>query len=146
VLVFLIAGIWLQFPPWQIGILMTMAIWGLAGTSVATMAIGGVKVDFTAEDLKQRLPTVTSYMIMGLNLIFVLLTIVAFVWLMIRLFPNSPDVLAIQVLSGYPVIGWLFSTKPWFPLTILGGQLIFWIGVKIIWSTAVRRLESWEEI
>jgi hypothetical protein len=146
VLVFLIAGIWLQFPPWQIGLLVTMAIWGLAGTSVATMAIGGVKVDFTAEELKQRIPTMTSYMMIGLNLIFVLLTVIAFVWLMIRLFPDSPDVLAIQALSGYPLIGWLFSTKPWFPFTILGGQLIFWTGVKIIWSAAVRRLESWEEI
>jgi hypothetical protein len=146
ILVFLIAGIWLQFPPWQIGFLVTMAIWGLAGTSVATMAIGGLKVDFTAEELKQRIPTVTSYLMMGLNLIFVLLTIVTFVWLMIRLVPHSPDVLAIQVLSGYPLIGWFFSTKPWFPLTILGGQLIFWIGVKAFWNAAVRRLESWEEI
>jgi hypothetical protein len=146
VLVFLIAGTWLQFPPWQIGILVAMAIWGLAGTSLATLAIGGMKVDFTDEELKQRIPTVTSYLMMGLNLIFVLLTIIAFIWLMIRLFPDSLDVLTIQALSGYPLIGWFFSTKPWFPLAILGGQLIFWIGTKTIWSAAVRRLENWEEI
>jgi hypothetical protein len=123
-----------------------MAIWGLAGTSVATMAIGGLKVDFTAEDLKQRIPTVTSYMMMGLNLIFVFLTMVAFVWLMIRLFPDYPDVLAIQALSDFPVIGWFFSPSPLIPLSLLGGQVIFWVGVKVIWSAAVRRLESWEEI
>jgi hypothetical protein len=146
VFVFLITGIWLQFPPWKISLLVTMAIWGLAGTSVATMAIGGVKVDFTAEELKQRIPTVTSYLMMGLNLVFVFLTIVTFVWLMIRLFPDSPDVLAIQVLSGYPFIGWLFSTNSLIPLALLGGQIAFWVGGKVMWDAAVRRLESWEEI
>jgi hypothetical protein len=144
VLVFLVAGMWLRFPWWQIGFLAGLTIWGLAGGSVVTMAIGGLRVDFTAEELKQRTPTVTGYLMMGLNLGFVLITTAAFVWLMIRLFPDSPTVLAIQSLAGYAVVGWLFSDKLWVPLGLVGSQVLFWIGARALWAAAVRRLEGWE--
>jgi hypothetical protein len=144
VLVFLVAGMWLQFPWWQVGFLAGVTIWGLAGGSVVTMAIGGLSVDFSAEELRQRTPTVTSYLMMGLNLGFVLITTAAFVWLMVRLFPDSPAVLAIQSLAGYAVVGWLFSDKLWVPLGLVGSQVLFWIEAKALWTAAVRRLEGWE--
>jgi hypothetical protein len=144
ILVFLVAGMWLQFPWWQMGLLAGVTIWGLAGGSVVTMAIGGLRVDFCAEELKQRTPTVTGYLMMGLNLSFVLVTTAAFVWLMVRLFPDSAAVLAIQSLAGYAAVGWLFSDKLWVPLGLVGSQVLFWIGAKALWTAAVRRLEGWE--
>jgi hypothetical protein len=144
VLVFLAAGMWLQFPWWQIGFLAGLTILGLAGGSVVTMAIGGLRVDFAAEELKQRTPMMTSYLMMGLNLSFVLVTIAAFVWLMVRLFPDSPVVLAIQSLAGYAAVGWLFSDKLWAPLGLVGSQVLFWIGARALWTAAVHRLEGWE--
>jgi hypothetical protein len=144
VLVFLVAGMWLQFPWWQIGFLVGVTIWGLAGGSVMTMAIGGLRVDFAAEALKQRTPMMTSYLMMGLNLSFVLATTVAFVWLMVRLFPGSLAVLAIQSLAGYAAVGWLFSDKLWAPLGLVGIQVLFWIGARTLWAATVRRLERWE--
>jgi hypothetical protein len=144
VLVFLLVGIWLQFPWWQIGFLAAVTIWGLAGGSVVTMAIGGLRVDFSAEELKQRTPTLTGYLMMGLNLGFVLVTTAAFVWLMVRLFPGSPAILAIQSLAGSAVVDWLFSDKLWIPLVLLGSQGLFWMGAKVLWTAAVHRLEGWE--
>jgi hypothetical protein len=144
VLVFLIAGMWLQFPWWQIGFLAGVTIWGLAGGSVVTMAIGGLRVDFMAEELKQRTPTMTSYLMMGMNLSFVLVTTAAFVWLMVRLFPDSLAVLAIQALAGYAIVGWLFSDMLWVPLGLVGVQVLFWLGAKALWTAAVYRLEGWE--
>ena len=81
---------------------------------------------------------------MGLNLSFVLITTAAFVWLMVRLFPDSTAVLAIQSLAGYAVVGWLFSDKLWVPSGLVGSQVLFWIGAKVLWTAAVRRLEGWE--
>jgi len=144
VLVFLVAGMWLQFPWWQIGFLVGMTIWGLTGGSVVTMAIGGLRVDFSAEELKQRTPTVTGYLMMGLNLGFALITTAAFVWLMVRLFPESTAVLAIQSLAGYAAVGWLFSDKLWVPFGLVVSQILFWIGARALWAAAVRRLEGWE--
>lgn len=146
VLVFLIAGIWLRLPPWQIGFLVAITIWGLAGTSVATMAIGGLKVDFTAEELKQRTSVPTNYLVMGLNLVFVLWTIAAFAWLMARLFPDSPVVLAIEALAGFGPVGWIFTEQMWIPFGLVSGQVVFWIGAKVLWDAAARRLEGWEGI
>ena len=145
VLVFLAAGLWLQFPLWQDGFLVGMTIWGLAGTSIATLAIGGLKVDFTVEELKQRTSMVTSYLMMGLNMVFGLLTIATSVWLMVRLFPESRVVLALQAFAGYGAVGWLFSDKLWIPLGLVSSQVVFWVGVKLLWDAAVRRLEGWEE-
>jgi hypothetical protein len=144
VFVFLIAGLWLQFPWWQIGFLAGVTIWGLAGGSVVTMAIGGLRIDFSAEELKERTPMLTGYLMMGLNLCFVLMTTAAFVWLMVRLFPDSPAVVAIQSLAGSAVVDWLFSDRLWVPLVLVGSQILFWIGARALWTAAVHRLEGWE--
>ena len=144
VLVFLLAGLWLRFPWWQIGFLAAMTAYGLAGGSVLTMALGGLRVDFSAEELKQRTPTLTGYLMMGLNMGFTLVTTAASVWFMVRLFPGSPAVLGIQSLSGYAVVGWLFSDRLWVPLGLVGVQAFFWIGSRALWAAAVHRLEGWE--
>lgn len=142
--VFLIAGTWLQFPLWQIGFLIGMIVWGSAGASAATVALGGLRVDFTAGELRQRTSILTNYLMMGLNAVFVLLTTVTCTWLMVRLFRDSRVVLAIQALAGYGGVEWVFSDKPWAPLALVGAQVAFWIGVKVLWEAAVRRLEGWE--
>jgi hypothetical protein len=145
VLVFLVAGMWLRFPLWQIGFLAGLTVWGLASGSVVAMAIGGLRVDFTAEEPRQRMPAVTVYLLMGLNSILVLLTLVTCVWLMVRLFPDSRVVLAVQALAGYAPVGWIFSDKLWIPLILVGSQVLFWLGAKALWAAAGRRLEGWEE-
>jgi hypothetical protein len=81
---------------------------------------------------------------MGLNLGFLLITTATFVWLMIRLFPDSTAVLAIQSLAGYAVVGWLFSDKLWVPFGLVVSQVLFWIGAKAFWTAAVHHLEGWE--
>lgn len=144
-LVLLIAGIWLRFQLWQIGLLAAIVTWGLAGTSLMTMAIGGVKIDFTAEELKQRIPTFTSYLMMSVNLIFLLSTTSALVWLIIQLRPDSPDLLAIQGLSGYPLFGWIFSSNLLIPTALLGSQVVFWMAGKRLWDVAIHRMAAWEE-
>jgi hypothetical protein len=144
--VLIIAGIWLQFPLWQIGFLVGMTILGLAGASIMTTAVGGLSVDFSAEELKQRISLGVSYLLMGINSIYMLLTIATFVWLMIRLFVDSLVVAAIQALAGFGAVGWLFSDSWWSPIVLLTGQMAFWIGVKALWDAAVRRLETWEGI
>jgi hypothetical protein len=54
-------------------------------------------------------------------------------------------VLAIRVLAGYGAVGWIFSEKLWIPFVLVSGQVVFWVGVKVLWDAAVRRLERWEE-
>lgn len=144
-LVFMIAGMWLQFSLWEIGFLVGTVVWGLTGTSVATVAIGGLKVDFTVEEVKRRISTPVNYLMMGLNMIFTLLTIATSVWLIVRLFPDSGVVLAIQALAGYAAVAWILSDTVWPPLALVGGQVVFGVGVKVLWAAAVRRLEGWEE-
>ena len=144
--VLIIAGMWLQFPLWQIGSLAGMTILGLAGASVMTVAVGGLSVDFTPEELNQRMSLGVSYLLMGINSVYMLLTIAVFVWLVIRLFSDSLVVVAIQTLAGFGAVGWLFSDSLWGPIALLIGQVAFWIGVKILWGAAVRRLETWEGI
>ncbi|NIM94930.1 MAG: hypothetical protein GTO18_14610 [Anaerolineales bacterium] len=144
--ILLIAGLWLQFPLWQIGFLVGITILGLTGTAIMTVAVGGLRVDFTVEELKQRIPTLTSYLLMGINFIFVLLIITVSVWFMVRLFPDSHVVQALQALSGYGAVEWVFSDKMWVPFALMGSQLIFWMSVKRLWNAAIHRLEGWEEI
>jgi hypothetical protein len=144
--VLIIAGIWMQFPMWQIGFLVGMTILGLAGASAMTVALGGLRVDFTAKELKQRISIGVNYLLMGINSIYMLATIAIFVWLMIRLFPDSRVVLAIQALSNFGAIRWLLSDSFWNPLVLLTGQVAFGIGVKLLWEAAVRRLETWEGV
>jgi hypothetical protein len=81
----------------------------------------------------------------GLNSVFVLLTISTCTWLMVRLFPDSSVVLAIKALASFGAVGWFFSDSPWIPFSLVGGQVVFWIGAKVLWNAAVRRLEGWEE-
>jgi hypothetical protein len=144
--VLIIAGVWLQFPQWQIGSLVGMTILGLTGASAMTTALGGLSVDFTAEELKQRISVGVNYLLMGINSIYMLLTIATFVWLMIRLFSDSLVVVTIQALAGFGAVGWLFSDSMWGPIALLTGQVAFWIGVRVLWDAAVRRLETWEGI
>ena len=145
VLVILIVGVGLDFPLWQIGFLLGMAIWGLAGASVATLAIGGIVVKFTVEDLRKRVSVLISYLVIGLNSVFVLLIISTCVWIMIRLFPDSGVVLSLKALADFGAVGWFFSDNLWIPFSLVGGQVVFWIGTKLLWDAAVRRLEGWEE-
>ena len=145
VVVLLVTGLWLQYPLWQVGALVGIIIWGLAGASIATVAIGGLKVDFTVKELRQRVPQVTSYIMMGFNLIFVLSTIASSVWLMVRFFPDNREILTIRSLAGYDAVGWVFSDAPGIPLALVSIQIAFWVGVKLLWDAAVHRLEGWEE-
>jgi hypothetical protein len=121
-----------------------LTIWGLTGGSVVTMAIGGLKIDFGVEEVRRRTPTLPGYIMMGLNLTFVLVTTASFVWLLIRLLPDSRLVLAIQSLAGYTPVSWLFSNKVWGPLILVSCQVLFWIGARVLWVAAVHRLEGWE--
>lgn len=139
------AGIWMKLPVWQIGFLVGVSIWALAGASLATLGIGGLKVDFEAEDLKDRMPVLANFLTMALNGVFGLLTISAGVWLIVRLLPDSSVALVIRTLSGFSAIGWLLSNKLWIPVALLGSQTAFWAGTKVLWDAAVRRLEGWEE-
>jgi hypothetical protein len=144
VVVFLITGMMLRFPWWQIGFLAGLTIWGLTGGSAVTMAIGGLKIDFDVEEIGRRTPTLPSYLMMGLNLTFVLVTTASFVWLLIRLLPDSRLVLAIKSLAGYTPVSWLLSDKSWVPLILVGSQVLFWIGARALWTAAIHRLEDWE--
>ncbi len=109
------------------------------------MAIGGLSVDFTAKELKQRISVVVSYLLIGMNSVFVLWIIATFVWLMVRLLPDSRVVLTLQALAGYGAVRWLFSDSLWIPLVLASGQAVFCIGMRVLWDAAVRRLEVWEE-
>jgi hypothetical protein len=140
-----IAGLWLQFPLWQIGFLVGTVVWGLTGASAATLAIGGLRVDFTVEELKRRIPVVAQYLAMALNMIFALLTVATSVWLMVHLFPGSDVVLVIQIFAGYGAVEWIISDAVWPPLALVSGQVAFGVGVKVLWEAAVRRLEQWED-
>jgi hypothetical protein len=144
-LIIFITGVLLHFSLWQVIFLLGITIWGLVGASAATVAIGGLTVDFKVEEIKQRISIAMSYFIMGLNTLFVLMTIAACVWLMTHLFANSPAVQMIQVLADYDAIGWLFSDSLLIPIALLIGQVVFWISVKVLWDAAVLRLEKWEE-
>jgi hypothetical protein len=145
-IVFLVAGTWLQFPIWQTAFLVLIALWGLVGTSMATMAIGGLKVDFTSEDLRKRTSAATNYLTMGLNGFFASLTILTCVWLIIHFYPDSRPVLAIRGLSGYSAFRPFFSDDMALPLGLLACQIAFWAGIKMLWDSAARRLESWEAV
>jgi hypothetical protein len=141
----LAAGLWMRFSLWQIGFLAGTALWGFSGAMAVTMAIFGLKTDFSAEDLRQRVSTPTSYLTMAVNMVFGLLTVITFMWVIVHLFPDSRAVSLIQAFSGSRIIGWLFSGNLWNLFVLLGGQITFWIVVKILWDAAVRRLEVWEE-
>jgi hypothetical protein len=138
------AALWLRLPPWQMALLAGLTIWGSAGASVATLSVGGLSVDFSAEELKRRPSTLVTYLNTGLNFLFVLLTASALVWLAVRRFPRSPAVLGVRALAGYRAVGWLFSGTLWGPSILAAAQVAFWIASKALWDAAVRRLDRWE--
>ncbi len=140
-----LAGLWLQFPLWQIGFLLATIVCGLTGGSAVAVAIGGLSVDFTIEELKRRISTLAQCAIMALNIFFVLLTLATFVWLMVRLFPGSDVVLVIQALAGSGAVGWIFSDAVWLPFALVSCQVAFAVVVKLLWDAALRRLERWED-
>jgi len=144
-LILALAGLWLQFPLWQIGFLVATIVWGLTGGSAVAVAIGGLSVDFTIEEPKRRISTPAQSAIMALNIFFVLLTLATFVWLMVRLCPGSDVVLVIQALAGYGAVGWIISDAVWPPFALVSGQVAFGVGVKVLWDAAIRRLERWED-
>lgn len=143
-IVLLIAGLWLRLPPWQIGLLIGLVIWALTGATLAALAMGGLTVDFTAEDLKQRISTLVNYLTMGLGFLLAVPTTIAGIWLVVHLFPDSDAVRVLQPFAGLRVVDWIYSNAPWPPLILLGSQAVYFAGVKWLWAAAVRRLEEWE--
>jgi hypothetical protein len=144
-LVLLAAGSWMGLPFWQIGALIVLSVWNLAGGTMVAVAVGGWMVDFSVEDLKGRITLLANYLSMGLNVLFVLLNVVSLIWISVHVFPQNTAVQAIQTLSGFRVLAWVFSGNLWVPLGLAGGQVLFALLAAVLWRTAVRRLEEWQE-
>jgi hypothetical protein len=143
-IVLVLAGLWMRFSLLQIGLLVGVSVWGLAGASAMTTALGGLTVDFTADQVKRRVPWWASSLAMGLNLVFVLLTIATAAGLTLYFFPESSGVVGhLLAEAGGEAQAFLgFAELLLVPLNI---QAVFWIGVKLLWDAAVRRLERWEK-
>jgi hypothetical protein len=142
--ILLIVGLWLQLPVWQIIFLMCITILGLTGASAITTAISGIKVDFSVEELKQRVPTLMSYVIIGVNLIFTLLTVVLSTWVIYQLYPESGVVIVIRTVLENSLVGWFFHPTFGPPIILLGALGVFAVGVRMLWGAAIHRLEEWE--
>jgi len=140
----LLSSWWLKFPPGLICLLAGIAVWGLAGTTTISVAVAGLKADFSVQESKKRTPEVAKFLIIALNMLFVLLTVITAAWLAIRLFPGSQIVAVIQLLSSFRAVGWLLSENVSIPLALGSFHVLFWLGAMIIWQAAVRRLERWE--
>ena len=143
--VFIITGMFLKFSLWQTGFLIGISLWGSAGSSAMTVAGGGLTIDFAARELKQRISVLTTYLLMGMNSLFALWTIATSIWFMSRFFPDSLVVLSMQAFAGFAPIGWILSGKLWVLFVLVGGQILFWVAVKVLWNMSARRMESWEE-
>jgi|GEM_PF-1247254 len=139
-----LAGLWMRFSLLQIGLLVGVSVWGLAGASAMTTALGGLTVDFAADQVKRRVPWWASSLAMGLNLVFVLLTIATAAGLALYLFPESGGAVGhlLAEAGGEAQAFWGFAELLLVPLNI---QAVFWIGMKLLWDAAVRRLERWEK-
>jgi len=81
---------------------------------------------------------------MGLGLLLAVLTTIAGIWLVAHLFPDSGIVRVLQLFAGHGAVSWIFSSAPWSPLILVGSQVAYFVGVKLPWDAAVRRLEEWE--
>ncbi|MEZ4592083.1 MAG: hypothetical protein R3D55_13220 [Chloroflexota bacterium] len=138
------AGVWLGFTVGQIGVLLGTAVWGVSGVFAATTALGGLWVNFQAEDVRQRTPAAVSYLTMGLNAMFASLTSLTALWLVVHLLPANPAALALRGLTGFALFHWLFADSVAPPLALAAGQLTFWLGVGLLWRAAVQRLERLE--
>ena len=143
-IVLVLAGLWMRFSLLQIGLLVGVSVWGLAGASAVTTALGGLTVDFTADQVKRGVPWWASSLAMGLNLVFVLLTIATAAGLVLYLFPESGGVVG-HLLAEAGGEAQAFLGRAELLLVPLNIQAVFWIGVKLLWDAAVRRLEGWEK-
>ena len=139
-----VVGVLLRWHLWQIGFLAGITVWASACASAAAIAMAGLTVDFSADELRQRIPIAASYLQMALNLLFALLSIGICLWLVVRLFPEDQSVLVLQTLSQYGFARWLYSADAWIPLLLAGAQGAFLVGVVMLWRAAVGRLERWE--
>jgi hypothetical protein len=136
------AGLVLRLSLGQTIFLVTSAVLGLAGASAVTTAIGGLLADFSVAQVKQRIPTYAGYLVMGVNLAFVLLTMVMVAGLGFYLFPASSETIH-QMLTAYSDESQT-SIAAGILLAPVNLHLLFWVGVKLLWDAAIRRLEHWE--
>jgi hypothetical protein len=143
-IVLLVSGCLLRLSAWQIGFLMGIAIWCWSGGSLSALSVAALKVDFEADELKARIPISASFVTMALNGALSLLTIGAGLWVIIRLLPESSVALVIRLMSGFTIVEWLLSDALWVPVVLVGSQVVYWIGVRLLWNTAVQRLQTWE--
>jgi len=143
-IVLVATGILLGFPAWQIGMLVGVAAWGTGAATLTALCLGGSKVDFDAEEPRQRIPMLISYITMAINTLFFLLTISTGIWIATRILPPESLDHMRAVLGGFSATGWLLADKICIPVLLLAGQVAFWIGAGLMWRAAVRRLESWE--
>jgi hypothetical protein len=140
----LLSGWWLHFPLWQTCLLAGIAIWGLTGTTVISVAVEGLKADFSVEVMKRRTPEAAKFLIFSLNMLFVLLTVTTAAWIATRFFADSELVVVLRLLSSFGAVGWLLSESVSVPLTLGAFHVLFWLGGTMLWQAAVRRLEGWE--
>jgi ABC-2 type transport system permease protein len=142
---FPLIGAWQGFRLWQTLLLVCTSLVAFTGTTVVTMALGGLYVDFRISEPKRRIPKPLAYGMMFLNMSFVFLVLANSVWLMALLFPEDGTVKVIETLAENRFVGWVFSDSVWLPIAFVGGQLVFWVGAKLLWRAAAHRLEQWEE-
>lgn len=138
------AGILKRFPAWHTAWLAAIALWGASGTLLLATALAGLKVDFRAEDLRRRIPPVTNYVAIGVNGLFVAMTIALSGWIVAQCYPDSRIILAIKGISSLPGATGSFLHGLWLPAGLLLGQGVFWVGATLLWRRAVDRLERWE--
>ncbi|MFC2028970.1 hypothetical protein ACFLTX_03480 [Chloroflexota bacterium] len=129
----------------QTGFLVLMMVFGLTGVSLITISIVGLKADFSIDELKQRVSSQISLLIIGLNTIFMILTFLVFSWTLVHITPANMAVDMLRSFSNYAFISWLFSSSMWNLVILIAFQLGCWIGIWFVWNAAVHRLEEWEE-
>jgi hypothetical protein len=144
-LAFLALGGLARMPIWQILFLIGSLAWGLAGASAAAVAAGALGADFAVEDPRRRVSGPIAWLALGLGVVFLLFNVLTVSWIGIHLYPESEMVRASrQALGGFSIIGWLFAESGWAPWLLGIGQMAYWVGVRVLWTAAVRRLEGWE--
>jgi hypothetical protein len=139
-------GLLFKFPPWQIGLLVGITLWGMSGVSLAAAAVSAWTMDFAEQDPRRRLSAPAYWLIMGLSLTMAALTITGALWLVAHLLPQSDLAVQLHALAGFGVVRALVSDSVGPPLILLGGQLAFGIAVRGLWVAGVRRLEQYEEV
>ena len=142
---YIIIGLLAHFPIWQIGFLVGTLAWGLLGAASLSVAYGALAAKFSVDDpAKNSVSVLHQWGAMLLSEIFMLLTITTTVWLMVNIFPDSDVVLPIKAMASFPAVGWLLADINWLPIVFVPSQVVFWVGVRALWKTAIRRLERVE--